>query len=293
MRNGEQLGTISIVEFGRNFSKGSCQLAGIFHEAALSAVYRRGDDAELRTASTIVQDYLDGKDVDEALLWKHICSHFGQPNEELELILFRNTKRADFMYKSYMSRKLSGTGIPCFCVPYHDYIMAVIAYSGEAQFLMQARELLSGDEYSCGVSLTFSSAKTMRNAVSQAILAIKIGDKEPCAINKCVDYAYAYLVSQLAEGGGVGTGLLHPALTMLKKYDEKHQSALYSTLYEYLRLERNVVATAKHMFIHRNSMVYRLQRLGKLLGLDLDDVNVRMYLLLSYHIDMAHGEDMQ
>jgi DNA-binding PucR family transcriptional regulator len=128
-------------------------------------------------------------------------------------------------------------------------------------------------------------------ALSQAILAIKIGKKISGTVNKCADYAYAYLLSRLAEDNGLAAGLLHPALTALKKYDEKHRTSLYGTLYEYLRLDRNVVATAKHLFIHRNSMIYRLQRLENLLNLNLNDINVRMYLMLSYHIDMIKDVD--
>jgi len=59
--------------------------------------------------------------------------------------------------------------------------------------------------------------------------------------------------------------------------------SIQHVFYEYRRLERNVGATAKHLLIHRNAMIYRLQRLEKLLNLDLDDINVRMYLILSYH----------
>ena len=291
-QDGAPIGTITVVEYGQSLSKGLCQLVDIFSKEVSSGICMRGKDAELRTAAIIVQDYLDGKSVDEDLLWNHIYSYVGQSNEDLELILFRNIRRADLMYKSYMSLRLSNAGIPCFCAPYHDYIMAVIAYVNEAEFLYKARELLSSEEYFCGVSLMFSSAETMRNALSQALFAIETGGKTAYSINKCVDYAYAHMIRQLAEDKNVSTRLLHPALKMLMKYDENHKTELYKTLYEYLCLERNVVATAKRLFIHRNTMLYRLQRLEALLNLDLNDINVRMYLMLSYHIDIMKGSVM-
>jgi DNA-binding PucR family transcriptional regulator len=80
--------------------------------------------------------------------------------------------------------------------------------------------------------------------------------------------------------------LLHPALGILSRYDAIHKSDLFHTLYIFLSNERNVVATAKCLFIHRNSLLYRLQRIERLISADLEDVNVRMYLLLSYHIEM-------
>ena len=287
-QNREIIGAIIIIEHGRNLSAGDCQLSDIFRDAVTSASCKRGQDAELRTAAAIMQDYLDGKNVDKERLWTHVCERAGRQNGDIELILLRNTRRADFNYKSNTSFRLTNAGVACFCVPYHDYVLSVIACGNETAFLAKVRDLLYGDEYLYGVSLPFSSVETMPAALSQAILAIKIGDKIPGTVNKCVDYAYVYMLNRLAEDSGLSAGLLHPALAALKKYDEKYRTSLYGTLYEYLRLERNVVATAKHLRIHRNSMIYRLQRLEKLLNIDLDDINVRMYLMLSYHIDMTN-----
>ena len=50
-----------------------------------------------------------------------------------------------------------------------------------------------------------------------------------------------------------------------------------------------MVATARSLFIHRNSMIYRLQRIRELLQTDLDDPRMRSYLLLSYHIENSRG----
>ena len=287
MQNGEINGAILIIEHGRRLSRGVCQLADIVRDAVSSVSNKRGKDAELRTAAAITQDYLDGKDIDSERLWTYVCGCAGRQNEDLELILLKNTRRDDFNYKSNMSFRFENAGIACFCAPYRDYVMAVIVCGNEAAFLVKARELLHGDEYFCGISLPFSSVETLSAAQSQAALAIKIGKKISGAVNRCVDYAYAYLLNRLAEDTGVSAGLLHPALAVLKKYDKKNRTSLYGTLYEYLRFERNVVATAKHLSIHRNSMIYRLERLEKLLNLDLDDINVRMYLMLSYHIEAS------
>ena len=50
----------------------------------------------------------------------------------------------------------------------------------------------------------------------------------------------------------------------------------------YLQLERNVVQTAKTLFIHRSTLFYRLDRIRKLVELDLDKESERFYLQLSF-----------
>ena len=64
-------------------------------------------------------------------------------------------------------------------------------------------------------------------------------------------------------------------LRRLQEYDQAHSTALLHTLCVYLLQEQNLHATARQLFIHRNTLVYRLQRIRTLLQLDLDDAAVR------------------
>ena len=57
-----------------------------------------------------------------------------------------------------------------------------------------------------------------------------------------------------------------------------------SILYNYLMLERNTSLTAKKMFMHRNSVIYRLQKIDEKLGMDLDDPAIRLRIILSIKI---------
>lgn len=81
---------------------------------------------------------------------------------------------------------------------------------------------------------------------------------------------------------------IHPMLRRLQEYDQAHSTALLHTLCVYLLQEQNLHATARQLFIHRNTLVYRLQRIRTLLQLDLNDAAVRNVLrtgciLLEYY----------
>ena len=70
-------------------------------------------------------------------------------------------------------------------------------------------------------------------------------------------------------------------LSMLKPlqgYDRAHGGDLVRTLDAYLRHGGNSVRTADALFLHRNSLRYRLARIQALLGMDLDDADVRLAL---------------
>lgn len=77
----------------------------------------------------------------------------------------------------------------------------------------------------------------------------------------------------------------NPALETLKRYDVEKNSELYSTLYQYLLHGRSIIQSAQAMHVHKNSLMYRLQRIQSIIDVDLDDPMARTYLLLSYMLD--------
>ncbi|MBQ3108689.1 MAG: helix-turn-helix domain-containing protein [Clostridia bacterium] len=68
------------------------------------------------------------------------------------------------------------------------------------------------------------------------------------------------------------------------------------TLHTYFNCHCSVNATANTLYIHRNTALHRLSRMREILGLDLDDPNVCLYLHLALHMleqspEAAHAED--
>lgn len=79
------------------------------------------------------------------------------------------------------------------------------------------------------------------------------------------------------------THKLPPAfeVDVLASHDAAHGTDYVRTLYTYLKHERNTVATAKALFLHRNSMHNRIEKILNLIDVDLDDSEVRLRLLVS------------
>ena len=70
--------------------------------------------------------------------------------------------------------------------------------------------------------------------------------------------------------------LVEPLLT----YDREHRSDLVRTLRVYLATGANASEAADRLFLHRNSLLYRLMRIGEMTGLDLKDPRARLALQL-------------
>ncbi len=80
-------------------------------------------------------------------------------------------------------------------------------------------------------------------------------------------------------------GLLRP----LMEYDRERSSDLIRTLRVYFACGANASLAADRLFLHRNSMIYRLERIRELTGLDLRDNRVALALQLGL-LAMEKGE---
>ena len=80
----------------------------------------------------------------------------------------------------------------------------------------------------------------------------------------------------------------HPAVITLREHDRAHAVQLLPTLSAFLKNDRDAQATAAELFIHRNTLTYRLKKILELCPLDLDDFNMRHRVLESILIAENH-----
>lgn len=78
--------------------------------------------------------------------------------------------------------------------------------------------------------------------------------------------------------------MIHSSIIQLTRYDAKHNSNLRDVLYHYLSCDRNLVKTAAATYMHRNTIVNKINKITSLLNLDLDDERLRQKLILSCQI---------
>lgn len=74
---------------------------------------------------------------------------------------------------------------------------------------------------------------------------------------------------------------LHPSVLILDSYDKKNDTLLCQSLLYYLVCEQNTVRTAKCLYVHRNSLIYRLDKIKELTHLDFDNVHERIRIILT------------
>ena len=65
---------------------------------------------------------------------------------------------------------------------------------------------------------------------------------------------------------------------------QRQRGSLVQTIDAYFNFHGNVSQTAESLFIHRNTLLYRLERIQELTGQDLDQADMRLALQLALKV---------
>lgn len=98
------------------------------------------------------------------------------------------------------------------------------------------------------------------------------------------NFRFYYLLSQITDKNLLAS-VLHPALSILSNYDLENGTSLYETLSMYLIQNCSLKDTASALFIHRNSLSYRLEKIIELTHVDLKNTEECFQLNCSYRIE--------
>ncbi len=75
--------------------------------------------------------------------------------------------------------------------------------------------------------------------------------------------------------------LIHPAIVQLCRYDQQHHSNLREVMFYYLISDRSLNKTAQKMFMHRNTVLNKVNKILEILQLPLEDGYLQHRLIFS------------
>lgn len=143
---------------------------------------------------------------------------------------------------------------------------------------------------SMGVGNAFGGAGFIKESVSEARKAYKI--LRSCQGKNTLrfyDEIGIYRIFFDLKSTEVLENLYQEILGELLQYDRKNDGELVRTLEVYLQEDCNTTLTAERLFVHRNTVKYRIKRIDEILGQDLHDVTVQFNLRLAYRIKRYLG----
>lgn len=237
--------------------------------------YINAHSPQMLTNSAVLATYLKGEMVDEEsarLLARSCASPFtlvalqaASPQTETD------TRDIDDILRS--------ATFP-YVMSANGNIVCVLASHADGQRLL---ELLRDQNQPTRFALAISLPFYLIDAIPQqyGLVKFSLSHNGADSVHNAENYALPYLKSLIKDNLDVEK-LLHPALGILAHYDEVNQSNLLNTLKVYLDNDRNAQRSANILYLHRNSLQYRIRRIQEIAGIDLDDAEERSYLRLSF-----------
>lgn len=279
--NGELIAGFGLWEHEKAIVPGDIWLVQVLYEVLISTLEAQQRSVPIRSSAAILEDLLAGvplaDDLIRSLEQKGSCPW--------QLLVIDNPFRSDVIYQRNLVQRLQNQELPCVPLLYENHVVALTP-AEYAQTLLNS--VLGSSEkqyYLAVVSLPFDDLRNVPIRYTQTVFAIHCAGEKP-GVYQAEDHALQYLLSLFMEQNSE-QGLIHPALSKLRQYDAEKNSELYDTLYAYLIHERSVIQSAQAMHVHKNSLMYRLQRIQSIIDVNLDDPMIRTYLLLSYMMDRS------
>lgn len=145
-------------------------------------------------------------------------------------------------------------------------------------------DILRHHDLVAGVSRRFSEASRLREYYLQSVCAAELGH----LLTREGSFLQYDNLSMYQMLRNIPESLLkqycHQKILDLEEYDRKHNADFCTTLQVYLENTKSLAKTAELLFVHRNTVHYRVNKCMDLLGSNLEDGNEIFIFILSLHI---------
>ncbi|MBO0791890.1 MAG: helix-turn-helix domain-containing protein, partial [Ktedonobacteraceae bacterium] len=143
--------------------------------------------------------------------------------------------------------------------------------------------------YSCGIGRAAIKLDAIPQSFREAQQALEIG-RRLFGEGKLHSFARlgVYRLLFRLDGQSELGEFYQETLGTLLNGDTRHDGTLIETLESYFRCNGNLSETARAMHLHRNSLLYRLERIEVLLGRSLEDAELRLNLQIALKIHHLH-----
>ena len=134
--------------------------------------------------------------------------------------------------------------------------------------------------YRFGTSYVFTNPLLSSRMSKQASAALKYGNLSG---KKKANWSFEEnMLDILIKEATNSVDIIHPSIIAIEEYDAANKTEYLKTLRMWLINKMDYSATAKALYLHRNSLYYRMQQIENLFGIDLNnmDTNVQLYLNL-------------
>lgn len=290
------IGYIVVLENDREFNDGDLEIANVLIEAVGCELQKNKFYETLigKPHEYMIIDLLKEHDIPTYLLEEWTESLYKvAPNDFYTVVIDLPKNKPEYYFLEFIRNKFEVLLHYSKSVYYKEKIILLIncAEHDYITFKDNLSDLLSENNLKAGVSFKFYSIENMKKHYNQALNALELGN----LLNRedlLLEYD-DFLVYDLLKQAQMKTALDNfycPGLRELLEYDSQNNTDYSQTLHEYLQNGLNASSVAKKFHTHKNTIIYRINKISEITGMNLKSTDDCFKLYLSFLIhDLMNG----
>jgi hypothetical protein len=238
---------------------------------------------------TFLMDILDGKEVAREELENLPWQMGWDSGQKLRLykLSFTEGTNSDVLF-DFIFMTINNCQTPQIVFPYQKSIIVITKDTGKklAEPFLTLQMVMQEDKYLCGVSFPFDNLQLITYAYFQASFSLDMERKNGRSGGSYIYYddcAFTGLISYVRQNLEYKAFIL-PSLIELYELDRETGTEYYKTLFWLLANNCHNANTAKQLFIHRNTLKYRIDKIIQIMNVNIYDSNVSGYLRFCYSL---------
>lgn len=172
---------------------------------------------------------------------------------------------------------------PDACAVYHDSLLVIVINNSSSDKIREIINVLmdaARNKLLFGVSYRFQSLTLLKPYYQQAYSAVQKALSSNQNIVSFGDIFRSEMV-KLANSTPYLHAMVHPDILLLYESDENSGTDYIRTLHAYLVCSGNSREAAAMIYVHRNTLLYRMDKIKEMISVDLSDNLSKNILLIS------------
>ena len=287
--NEERLGTVILKAPHGDHTKGTLHLLELFTSLVQTWIQSDEENAlDFRLTSNFAYALEEKAGALSAL--RRQLSLFEWATDSKKQLFVVTTPKGRVPFDIRVSRKLARENLGIFALIYQGKLVFLCNLD-----MLNYEELIQNlctimKENNCfgAASIPFTQLDQLVTSYHQVLTTVEHSPQAPGSLYRCQDAAMRMIANIVDKS--ISTALIHPALTAIRAHDLAHHTDYCRTLHCFLKNERRHQQTADELFIHRNTLFLRLEKIQELWPIDLNDPEERFYLLFSFYQTQYSGK---
>ena len=165
------------------------------------------------------------------------------------------------------------------------YTGRIVIFFEDAPLGDDTRRILENHRLYAAVSQSFSDISQAREYFRQAENALNLARKLslPQRVSRFEEMNLLFLLDNIGDPERLKQ-MIHPGIFKLLEADKDGTADLFNTFAVYVECIGNINLVSEKLFVHRNTVKYRISKIEELLGSDLKDPDGYQVFLLSFKI---------